>query len=66
MYKPSVELGLSPAVRSLEQRDHHLAMGEQDGPHGGPGHFLVGIFGCVETVEMFQRHLSASLSCVDC
>ena len=42
-------------------------MGEEDGAHGSPGDSLLGIFRCVTTVHMFQRHFSPSLPtvCVD-
>ena len=40
-------------------------MGEEDGAHGSPGDSLLGIFRCVTTVHMFQRHFSLSPYCVD-
>ena len=58
IYKPGLQLGLSPAVRSLEQRDHHLALGEKERAHGCSAHCLLRISCCVPTVEMFERHLT--------
>ena len=53
---PSLQLMFCPAVRSLEQRDHHLAVGQEDGAHGSPGDCLVRVLRSVLAMEVIERH----------
>ena len=55
-YGPTVQLGCCPAVRSLEQRDHHLTVGQEDGAHGSPGDCLVRVLSSVLAMEVIERH----------